>query len=431
LLDARTGEWTDPEEFPIDARLEAIRQEQVEIVHVPRLTESECERFVEEVETLTDRELAVSPAEILADIHEAARQTIGDDEQAIAGEVFLLFHRLARTFEPLEEDQSSTVLEAHVERIRSELASRGETALAVGVLANVCNAAGLVLNPAYLHTPALPEEGDHVDVRAALEVLEDECLFDQPDSSAFRGIHESWSVTFLQQVLHETPNAAELFGHTLTGLLSLADEPDQRSALSETVGETPVLAEIALEPTAWSEETVEATFELGRTHPKLTPLFEAGGSSTIGLPAASPAEFDQDCLTWLGRMCKNAGLYDCAESAFEQLPADCDAAEFEHRLGLARINKQYGEFDTAKTQATSGLELATKLEDPQAEARSERLLGSIAESQGEYDSARDHLDRSRELCEQIERRSAGGTGRVPRSLTPGVKAVRSTTLSTG
>jgi tetratricopeptide (TPR) repeat protein/DNA-binding transcriptional ArsR family regulator/energy-coupling factor transporter ATP-binding protein EcfA2 len=405
LLDARTGEWTDPEEFPIDARLEAIRQEQVEIVHVPRLTESECERFVEQVETLTGRELAVSPTEILEDIHDAARETVGDDEQAIAGEVFLLFHRLARTFEPLDEDQSTTVLEAHVERIRSELASRGETALAVGIIANVCNAAGLALDPAYLHTPPLAENGDHVDVRAALQVLEDECLFDQPGSSAYRGIHESWSVTFLEQVLVETLDAAQQFGWAVTQLLSLADEPEQRSALNDAVGETAALSEIALDPTAWTEETVEAIFELGRMHPKLAPLFEDAGSSTIALPAASSVGLDRECLIWLGRMCTNAGLYDRAATVFRDLPEDGGEAELERQHGLASVAKERGEYDMASTHATRALELATQFEDLNAQARSERLLGNIATSQSEYDIAREHLQRSRALCEQIESRS--------------------------
>jgi tetratricopeptide (TPR) repeat protein/predicted transcriptional regulator/energy-coupling factor transporter ATP-binding protein EcfA2 len=402
LLDARTGEWTDPEEFPIDARLEAIRQEGVTVTHVPRLTNAECERFVEQVETLTDRELAVSPTEILDEIHEMTRETVGGDEHAIAGEVFLLFHRLARTFEPLDHNQSTTVLEAHVERIRAELANRGETALAVGIVANVCNAAGLKLDAAYLYIPALAEAGDHVDVQAALEVLEDECLFDQPGTSAYRGIHESWSVIFLEQVLSETTNAAMQFGRALTRLLWLADKPQQRSELIDTLGETPALSEITLNPTAWVEETVEAIFELGRTHPKLAALFETGDASSIRLPESSPDRLGQKCLIWLGRICYNAGLYDRSERIFDQLPADGTDAELELRLGLASIAEKRGEFETARTHAVRGKELAGTLGDIGAKARSERLLGTVAENQGKYDAAQEHLERSQELCERNE-----------------------------
>jgi hypothetical protein len=47
LLDARESEWHDAEALPIDARLEAFRQEHVETVSIPPLGETDGARLVE------------------------------------------------------------------------------------------------------------------------------------------------------------------------------------------------------------------------------------------------------------------------------------------------------------------------------------------------------------------------------------------------
>jgi len=108
LLDACESEWTEPESFPIDARLEAIRREHVEPIHVPRLDPNACERIVEHVEEIADQELPVSSDELFAELREAVRD--GDDEPARTGMVDLLFRRLARTLEsPGEDDDDSTL----------------------------------------------------------------------------------------------------------------------------------------------------------------------------------------------------------------------------------------------------------------------------------------------------------------------------------
>lgn len=404
LLDARESEWADPDRSPLDAQTEAIRRDVVDVTHLPRLTEAECERLIDRAGTLTDAELAVSPADLLEDIRQTARESVG--EKAQAGTVFLLFHRLARTIDPLADtaDASSpvTVLDEHVDRVRAELAKAGETALEVGIVANVCNAAGLDLDPASLYTPMLAEDADVDAVRAGLEVLEDECLFSRPDADTYRGIHESWSAAFLERLLAEMPEADERFGQAMTRLLSLADDDDQRVALVDTVGETPELSSIAIDPAGWVQETVEALFEMGRFKPKLAGLFVDDGTPTIDLPEGSPSGLEEQCVSWVGWISRVAGLYDSGEAAFQQLPADGGRGELERVQGLAVIAQERGQYDQMETYATNCLEIGEEIDDQRARAQGERLLGSATFRRGEYQAAFEHYRQAHELGTQMD-----------------------------
>jgi tetratricopeptide (TPR) repeat protein/energy-coupling factor transporter ATP-binding protein EcfA2 len=409
LLDARESEWTDPEEFPIDARLEGLRQESVEIVHVPRLEEAECERLVERVELIADRELPVSPATLLEELRETAHRRFGNTEEAAAGTIFLLFHRLARTLEPLgavdEQRRPATVLDEHVDRMRASLSERGETALDVGIVANLCNAAGLGLDPAYLHTPAVDDPDDYDAVHAALECLEGEMLFSGTGERAGpMGIHEAWSVTFLSRLLEHERDGAERFGRCLTRLLSLADDPDARARLIEVVGETPALDQIVVDPSDWVAETLEALFELARTQSRLAGLFVDGDTTSFELPDRTPSELHEDLTVWLARMCQNAGMYERASAAFERLPEDGTQTECERLLGLASVAEDRGDYETGRTLATRGFELARELDDRRTLARSTLRLGSLAMRRQACESAITYSRRAFELYRELGHR---------------------------
>ena len=399
LFDAREGEWIDPEAFPIDARLEAIRQDHVSVRHVPRLTDAECERLVERAEEITGEPVPVSPEDILADLRQTARGTVGDDE-AMAGTVFLLFHRLGRTFDPLADGpdaQAATVLTAHVDRIQADLEAAGEPALEVGILASVCNAAGVRLDPAYLLAPLLAPDVDPDAVEAALDILENEVLFETPRGEPYRGIHESWSVAFLDRLETDHPPDGVRFGRAVSRLLSLADDVDGRSQIAERLGETPGLDAVAVDPTAWVEETVETIFDLGKRHPKLAGCFVDGDAHTIDFPAAAPPDLESRSLVWLGRMWYRGGHFDRAEAAFIAVPQDGDRLACERLLGLAAVAEGRGEYDSGSEYATRCLERARSIEDERIRARADRWLGRMAIRQGEYEPAREYFQRSYDL----------------------------------
>jgi DNA-binding transcriptional ArsR family regulator/energy-coupling factor transporter ATP-binding protein EcfA2 len=107
LLDARANEWSDPAEFPIDARLEALRRESVTLTHVPSLELAECERLIERVETIANRSLSVDPARILQETREAARETATDGTRARPATISRLFDRLSRELGPESPENES------------------------------------------------------------------------------------------------------------------------------------------------------------------------------------------------------------------------------------------------------------------------------------------------------------------------------------
>jgi len=400
LFDARANEWHEPEEYPIDARLEAIRQEHVETVRLPALSEADCERLIDRVGEITDEELAVSPATLLADIRETARESSSEEEGAEAGVVFLLFHRLARTIDPLAEydDPSGmSVLDEHVDRVRSELAGLGETALEVGILANLCNAAGLGLDPAYLHAPALADEGTFETVRDALERLEGALLFGEPTAGEYRALHEAWSVAFLDRLAAARVDATERFGAAVTALLSIADSEEQRAELVRRVGETAALDRIAVDPADWASETVETIFELGQTRPRLAPLFERDGTDPITLPEVCPADVERRRTVWLGELLLRARQYGRAEAVFDRVPDADDELAMERLLGLSRAADRHGKYEESKEYARRCRDLATDIGNEQLLARSHRQLGLVAWREGSLSTAREQVQDALEL----------------------------------
>lgn len=394
LLDAREREWLDPE-GPVDARRAGVRRDHVAVTHVPPVDEAECERLVAHVESVTGEPVGVTPEDLLADVRRAADRHDVGEEGAAPGGVFLLFHRLARYLDPLAaatDGEAPTSLDEHVDRVRAELADIGDGALDAALLVNVLNAAGLAVDPAYVH--AVATDGDYDAVRDALDCLEGEVLFPATGDATYRTIHATWSVEFLARLLDAEgePAATERFGRAVTALLSLADDPDRRAAVAREVVDPAVLERVAAEPAGWVEGTVERLLGLGRERPKLAPLYVAGDGLAADLPAARPPDLDARSRVRLGRMLLDAGEYDRAERAFRGLDGEAFAGE--RLLGLSEAARERGDYGTARERATACLDHARQRERLDLRARARAALGRVATRRGEYRTARAHLQQA-------------------------------------
>ncbi len=412
LLDARETEWRNPDEFPVDASLEAYRQAAVETVRVPPLDDVECRRLIRRFEELVDADPEPSAERLLADVKRDA--TAG--ERPRAGALFLLLHRLSTYADPLASDgEAVTSLDQDVKQVYRTLRGMGDLAVDIGVLVSLLNAADVGIYPEYVH--ALAEEGDHDQVRAALDRLEGRVVFRRGQEDAYRAVHESWSTHFLAHLLDAESEPQRRFGRCMSALLSLADDADLRDRIDwELRGTT--LERIEAAPGEWVDDTVAKLFALGRNRPKLAPLFGTTDYSRIELPEACSRETRLRCTAWRGRTYVAAGLVDEAQAEFERLEElveasgdDLDEAVatelvVESLQGQSDVARQRGDLDDAEAHARRALELAREAGDDRAVARSLRDLGRVAEERGDLDEAETRLTESLETFEILGARQA-------------------------
>ena len=476
LFDAREAEWHDPPTLPGDVRLDAYRREAVDTVSMPTLDERSCRRLLAAAERVLDTTLDTDPDTLL-------RTVRSTDVEGSPGAMLLLSYRLVRQAEPLVEYEQagSTSLEADVDEVRADLEALGSTALDVGILANVLNAAGVTVYPEYLYAisadasvQAADSQGAETSqgadqaetsqgadqVAAALDRLEGHVLFTRPGVDAYRGIHESWSLAFLERLLELADERAAMrqFGRALGALFALADHPERCEFLARHVsGSTPGLDRIVATPADWADEVVETVFELGDTYAGLAPLFGTTDASPLELPAVCSPETIARVSALRGSMFTTAGAYDRAWHEFEHLEtvaanlgdADEYAFRFESLHLRGEIAVKRGDSETAHTYLRAALDLAearaddyrvakvfnslgilvgmvesdfaaareyhnralerfVEVGEPHWEARTLGNLGSLVQRQGDYDDAREHLQRSLELVRSLDNRRDEG-----------------------
>ena len=407
LVDAREAEWSDPSAGTVDGR-PAVQTDAVDTVVVPPLDEHEVERFLDEFEAATGRDVEADPTELLAEVRDA------DADRAAPAELQLLGHRLSLRAAPPSADasQAPTTLVEDVRRLHRELETADKIPLEVGVLANALNAAGMAVMPAYLHAAA-PDDPDAV--RRARAILEGRVLFE--GNATPRTVHETWSTLFLTELLDAAPTedaAAKRFGRAVSRLLALADEPDRRGSIAHTLGgETPLLDRIADEPGEWAEEAVERISGVGRENPGLAPLYGRTGSPTVELPKVCSDERRVETIFNRANMYLHSGALDRAETEFEALrervePLDSERADegpdperADEGLGPERaetlhartalklgiVARHRGEYDVAEERFRESLQRYRELEDHSGVADSRKQLGNLAWFRGDYEVA--------------------------------------------
>ncbi|PSQ19142.1 hypothetical protein BRD00_02530 [Halobacteriales archaeon QS_8_69_26] len=433
LLDARRGEWADAG-IHLERERERTRRRALDVVPVPRPGRDEYERFVDAVGRTADADLDVTVDELLPEVRSEAA-----GEERSPGELFLLLHRLL-SYLDVHDDESgiagddevttgsdgetagdgdatvhdegpTTSLDGAVRWTRLDLERRGETALDVGVAANLLNAAGVSVHPELLHAVAPEEDAAVVE---AIDALEGRVLFPDADrdrAGPYRAVHEVWSAEFLAHLLDaEGERAAhERVGRVVSRILELADDAELRDHLAWLLrGETDYLVRIADDPGEWADDVVKAVFQLGSEWPKFAPLFGTTGDSAFELPDACSADVRTRIPEWRGDAYRRHADYDRAEREYEQLAevaesvtseADSARLRVQSSLGIARVQVKRGEYESAVETAREGLSVA----DVDSRERCQ-LLGALASAQlqqGAIERARETTQRQREMADGI------------------------------
>ena len=396
LLDARNQEWHDPEEFPVDARLRALRREAIETMTVPPLDEHDCETLRRRTESVTGEQLDVPVEDLLTSI----RQSDDTGSEAAPGVLSTLVRRMVRYADPIADTDPATTLDETIDRLRADVAEHGETALDTAVLVNALNAAGLDVSPEYLY--ALAAEGETEDeIQAALDRLSGTVLFPsrEEESTSYRTVHETWSVRFLERLLDVESEAAQgRFGQCLSCFLSLAEDPDRRDAVAGAVdGNATGLEPILKDPGSWADETVATLFALGRSYPKLARLYGTSSESALNLPSVCSPQTRVRTAEWRGQMYAGTDDLDRAGAEFRELgdaaeqlpPTAAGRARAVSLLGRSDVARRRGDTEDAATYAREGHTIVDELEAPLLRARARRRLGRTAEARGEFDQAKE------------------------------------------
>lgn len=431
LLDAREGEWNDPDALPIDAGLEAYRTEAVETVSVPELDEPERERFRRQFEATTGSELDRETTELFGETMETPKQT---EMEHSPDELLLFLHQLVLSADPLAgyDARTPTTLVEDAQRTYEDLRAIGDTALDVSVLVNVLNTAGIGVYPDLVHALAdETETGDDEDgfdrVRDALSLLDGQLIFEREESHGtgqYRTVHETWSALFLSHLLDAEGDraASRRFGRCVTALLSLADDEAKRERIASAfLRSASAVERIAEAPGEWADVTVEKLFDIGLQRRGLAPLFGTSDDAAITLPESCSVETTVGCTKWRARMSFQRGHLDRAEREYEQLADladDVEATEPElaARLRGRRFNAlgtiawRRGEFDTAEEHYTQGLGHYRDAEDTLRIADTRTNLGLLAYLRGDLDTATASLARSLETYRDLGHQRAEAAG---------------------
>jgi tetratricopeptide (TPR) repeat protein/DNA-binding transcriptional ArsR family regulator/energy-coupling factor transporter ATP-binding protein EcfA2 len=407
LFDSRETEWTDAENQPLEARVEAYRSREVTVVTLPPLDDRERDRFVEQFQRLADVPLDDSAFDPVSSELEAAEGTVG--------EVLLLSHRLSSLADPaLGAESVPSSLDEEIRRVVASLREAdSDVALDVAILTNVLNGSGVGVYPELLF--ALVDVASASAVRDAIETLEGQLLFAGGESRAptdrYRSVHGFWSYLFLRHVAETLADreAQERFGRCVTALLSVAEDDSLREEIAwEFEGTTPYLDSVIEEPTGWVDRTVEQVFAFGRNNPGLTSLYGKTGYSHVDLPELTSSETRLQATELRGGMARRAGLFDRAEHEYTLLvdTADADSPserEFEIRglKNLAYVARNRGNYETATEYAEQGLSLAEQRSCENGIAGCLNELGAIQYQMGRYQAAISYYRRSLELRRRL------------------------------
>ncbi|MFP8890890.1 tetratricopeptide repeat protein [Natrialbaceae archaeon A-CW2] len=389
LLDAREQEWREFTETSQTVN-------DLEVVHVPPLTETDFERLVAHFERTIGRPVDIQTEALWSSVSNEGNATDGQQPHRM----LRVMHRLATYADPLAH--ASTALEDAVADVYDDLADN-ELSLSVAVLANALNAAGIGFNRGLLYAIARTDAFDSDDLRSdadrfdaiddELDRLEGHVIFKRGDGR-YRTVHEEWSTAFLIHLIEAAgkSEAGRRFTSVVSAVLGLADDRIQCERIERHLNDRWALAEVVDKPGQWANETAEAVYVLGRDRSQLAPLFADDSGVGIELPGACSDDLQERRQIWLGELFLAGGHYDRAEQTYEGVPERPVDIGAERLLGLARVASNRGEYDVAVAHCRDCLSLVEGEELLCARARV-RLgaalieLGEYADAERNYESA--------------------------------------------
>jgi tetratricopeptide (TPR) repeat protein len=420
LFEAREGEWADPP-AEIPRATDGVRVRDVRAVTMPSLDEETVAAFVDRVASATGRPVEATPDALLSTARSTATETV-----TRPGDVLSLVHRLVQQSGGADGGRSLT---ATVRETYHELADRGEAVLAVGVAANLLNAAGLPVRPALLHAVDsevsdgdTAETGETEAVEAALSVLEGTVVTTGADGVVRAG-HDGWSRVFLAELLSDRDDgAAATVVDCVTAVLAVAGDDDPREQAAAAAGDPDALADVAADPRAWATTVVERLFALGRTCPELSPLYDRAAERGLELPGCCPPSLSARVVLWSGEMALAAGDHDRAAEAFERLeqvahdgvgddgPGEqgtgTSAEELVARSLFERGRVEYarGNPDAAAEYLDRGSERYRNLGDRRQVGECRKQLGNVAWLRGDLELAERRYRECLVACRDLDDR---------------------------
>lgn len=435
LLNAQHSAWQNPPEQVVsDARLQEVRSEYLENYTVPSITERECERAVEQFQSVTGRT-----------VHQTTEQLASDLDTTEVGEMYLLAYRLASDVLTPDAasravaDESTTVMDAAVKRVYNGLVERCDDdhlPLQLGVLINVLNAADIGIHPGLLHTLAESKD-DHYRIDDLIDELHGELLF-EGDGEKYRSHHTLWSSLFFRHFLETEGErrAADHFEEVVNALFETIDDADKRDRIQQWFrGEAEYVARIDDDPEGMADSFVLTVFNMGETDPKyafarasgnprqpifhVAPLFSTTEYSRISIPEACSEETRLRCTNLRGVMYLDTGEFDRAKTEFEHLHGQLDeldsvsetrrtAIEAWTLNNLGNVARRQGELDDAESYHERSLERFREVDQRTGEAWTLNNIGNVYRLRGDLDTAESYHERSLDIFEELDNRLGKG-----------------------
>ena len=438
LLDSRETEWRDRTEWH-DRLGESVDASAIDVVHVPAMTETDCDRLVSHFERTVGKAVDVPTDRLWAAVREEAPGRASETNQMLR-----VIHRLSSYADPLAD--GPTALEEAVATVY-ETVAEDELTRSVCVLVNVLNAAGIAVDRGLLYAlgpvddrvattdaaesgidtasnadvdtasdegfdtasdvnvdvasdgdvDSTPDADVGVAVDTAIEKLEGHVLFPRGaggrEVGGYRTVHEEWSTVFLAHFVEVegATAAARRFQQAVGPLLALADDPERCGRIASRLADARTLNAIVDDPEAWADDTVEALYSILRDRYSLAPLFGDGTTDGVDVPDACSEAIVEQLPVRLGDAFVDGGYLDRAERAYKRLDGDDPHLGAERRLGLARISIERGEYDRAIEICQTCVADAEAAGEVEIRARAVVRLGEALTKRGEFDEATDRF----------------------------------------
>ena len=415
LLDSREGEWHGSDTTLADAKLQDIKDRNLNHHTVPRIDERECERIVNHFEATTDTSVADSPRELFKVINSASG----------VGEVLQLSYHLSfyinvSEFGGTQPNTGITSLEKTVQNIINKQYNRSDLSLQFGILLNLLNATDIDVYPELLHTLASNED-DHENIDDLLKMYDGELVFSKESciiteqKEPLRTNHEFWSTLYLQELLEEvgTRTATRLFENCLQSMLRVFDEPERRREINQWFRhEMPFFQDIESDQTAAADRTVESLFEFGRRQPDLAPLFGTTKFSSIEIPGACSPDLEVRVALWRGIMYYHSGDFETAESEFKEAQRLVEENTNNPELNsreirgwcenyLGAIERDRGDLEDARQRHRKNEKRFAQIDDRSGLAFTWYNSGKLYWVKSDFETAEKHLKKAAKTFDDI------------------------------
>jgi len=305
------------------------------------------------------------------------------------------------------------------------LATAGDLALDVGVVATLLAAADLPLSPRFFY--ALDAENAAVD--EALAAAEGVALFYPRDGTRFEAYHSLWATRFLRTLAEGDDDATARFARAVDAVLTALD-PETRRAATDWFAEHSQHAAHLLGAGAddasdedglltsdarprhlavgTTSRVVDHLFAVGTAHPALAPLYGYSDDDVVDLGAHCSPTTRAHAVLDRGRMYFDNGDYDRADAEFDHARAllagadgvpepVVDRFQVDYHVARGRSAVRRSAFERAREYFEAAYDAARELGDPTNRARSHLHLGVVDLKCGRLESATAHLEASRTL----------------------------------